>query len=69
MLTKEFLEKHFKFHNKLVLYTPDNICLTISKAYHFHLNGGHKDFDIYDSQDLAELCKYYRLSTEEHKEE
>jgi hypothetical protein len=69
MLTKEFFDKHFKMHNKIVLYTTDNICLTISKAYHFHLNGGHQDFDIHDSQDLAELCEYYKLSTERRNEE
>lgn len=44
MLTKEFFDKYFKVHNKIVLYTPDNIRLTISKAYHFNLNGGHQDF-------------------------
>ena len=66
MLNKEFFDKHFKMHNKIVLFTPDNIKITISKAYHFHLNGGHQDFDIHDSQDLAELCEYYKLSTERH---
>lgn len=69
MLTKEFLDKHFKVHNKLVLYTPDNVRLTISKAYHFHMNGGHHDFDIHDSEDLAELCKHYKLSTERRNDE
>lgn len=44
MLNKEFFDKHFKMHNRLVLYTPENIKITISKAYHFHLNGGHQDF-------------------------
>ena len=66
MLTKEFFDKYFKMHNKIVLFTPENIKITISKAYHFHLNGGHHDFDIQDSQDLAELCEYYTLSTERH---
>lgn len=66
MLNKEFFDKYFKVHNKLVLYTKDIVKLTISKAYHFHLNGGHHDFDIQDSQDLAELCEYYKLSTERH---
>lgn len=68
MLNKEFFDKHFKMHNKIVLYTPDNIKITISKAYHFHFNGGHHDFDIHDSEDLAELCAYYKLSTERHND-
>lgn len=32
MLTKEFFDKHFKMHNKIVLFTPENIKITISKA-------------------------------------
>ena len=68
MLNKEFFDKYFKFHNKIILYTKDNIPLTISKAYHFHLNGGHQDFDIHDSQDLEELCEYYKLSDEKHSD-
>ena len=30
MLNKEFFDKHFKMHNRLVLYTPENIKITIS---------------------------------------
>ena len=45
MITKEFLENHFKFHNKLTIY-QGQIPLTITKAWHLHLNGGHHDYDI-----------------------
>ena len=38
MLTKEFFDKYFKTHEKIVLYTPDNIPMTVSKVYHFHMN-------------------------------
>ena len=68
MLNKEFFDKYFKFHNKIILYTKENIPLTISKVYHFHLNGGHQDFDIHDSQDLEVLCEYYKLSDERHSD-
>lgn len=68
MLTKEFFDKYFKTHEKIVLYTPDNIPMTVSKVYHFHMNGGHRDFDVNDSQDLSEICEYYILSTERTKE-
>ena len=37
MITKEFLENHFKFHNKLTIY-QGQIPLTITKAWHLHLN-------------------------------
>lgn len=35
MITKEFLEKHYKFHDKLVLYTKDGIKLTFTKELEY----------------------------------
>jgi len=55
MITREYLENHFKHHNKLVVYQGD-IPLTITKEWHLHFNGGHHDFDIADCKDLEELC-------------
>ena len=46
MMNKEEFEKYFKFHNKIVLFTKDNIPIIITKAYHLHLSGGHVDMDI-----------------------
>ncbi len=46
MITKEFLEKHYKFHDKLVLYTPDGIKLTFAKESHYHMSGGHASLDL-----------------------
>lgn len=57
MITKKYFEKYFKLHNKIVLYSKDNIPITISKAYHLHLSGGHVDMDIGDCEDLADFCK------------
>ena len=54
MITKEFLEKHFRHHDKLVVYqgrTP----LTITKAWHLRFEGGHHAFDVADCADLEEL--------------
>ena len=56
MITKEFLEKHFKMHNKLTVYQGE-LPLTVSKAWHLRFNGGHHEFDISDCTDLAELCE------------
>ena len=53
MITKEFLEKHFKFHDKLVLYTPEGIKLTFAKESHYHMSGGHASLDLMDLDDLA----------------
>ena len=60
-LTREFLENHFKFHNKLTIY-QGQIPLTITKAWHLHLNGGHHDYDIVDCEDLADLCSERELT-------
>ncbi len=60
-LTKEFLENHFKLHNKLTIY-QNQIPLTITKAWHLHFNGGYHDFDIEDCEDLAELCSQRGLT-------
>ena len=54
-LTREFLENHFKFHNKLTIY-QGQIPLTITKAWHLHFDGGYHSFDIEDCKDLAEMC-------------
>lgn len=56
MITKDFLENHFKHHNKLVLYSG-TIPLTITKAWHLHLEGGHSSFDIDDCEDLEYICQ------------
>jgi len=61
MITKEYLENHFKHHNKLVLYSG-TIPLTITKAWHLHLNGGHNSFDIDDCEDLEYMCKLKYLT-------
>jgi len=63
MITKEFLEKHFKLHNRLTVY-QDGTPLTITKAYHLHFSGGHHEFDISDCEDLAELCKKRGITLE-----
>lgn len=64
MITKDFLEKHFKFHNKLVLYTPNNVKVVFTKASHFHMDGGCHTLDIMDSEDLLEFCNVRGLRLE-----
>lgn len=56
MFTQEFFEKHFKFHNKIVLYTKDGIEIVFSKEPHFHMKGGHSEMDLMDLQDLTWFC-------------
>ena len=46
MFTQDYFEKHFKLHNKIVLYTPDDIKLEFTKEPHFHMSGGHTSLDL-----------------------
>ena len=62
-ITKEFLENHFKFHNKLTVY-QGHIPLTITKEWHLHFNGGHYDFDVQDCEDFADLCRKKNITLE-----
>ena len=55
VITKDYLEKHFKHHDRLIIY-QGKIPLTITKEWHLHFDGGHHEFDITDCEDLAELC-------------
>lgn len=62
MITKEYLEKHYKFHDKLVLYTPDNIKLTFTKEPYYHMEGGHATLDLMDLEDFAVFANARALS-------
>ena len=61
MITKAFLEKHYKFHDKLVLYTSDGIKLTFAKESHYHMSGGHTSIDLMDLLSLVNLCRFLNL--------
>lgn len=67
MNTKEFLEKHYKFHDKLVLYTPEDIKLTFTKEPHYHMEGGHTTLDLMDLEDFAAFAKARGLSLKSGK--
>ena len=62
MITKDFLEKHYKFHDKLVLYTSDDIKLTFTKEPHYHMEGGHVTLDLMDLEDFASFANARGLS-------
>lgn len=62
MITKEFLEKHFRLHNKLTVY-QGRLPLTVTKEYHLRFNGGHHAFDI-SCEDFAEMCEKRGITLE-----
>ncbi len=61
MITKDFLEKHFKHHDKLVLY-KESTPLTITKEWHLRLTSGHNAMTIVDCEDLAEYSQKMNLT-------
>lgn len=67
MITKEFLKKHYMFHDKLVLYTKDGIKLTFAKESHYHMSGGHASLDLMDLDDLAAFSNESGLSLKPSK--
>lgn len=55
-LTKEFFEKQFKKHDKVTIYSPENISLDISKVPYIHRDNTSTEFDL-DCADLADYCR------------
>ena len=57
IITKEFLQEHFRKHDSITLYKPDGIPITFSKQNHLVLCGGHRHmvFENYD-----ELLAFYK---------
>lgn len=68
MITKDFLDRHFKYHNKLVLCTPKNVKLVFTKEPHFHMDGGHSTLDLMDTDDLEAFCNARGLSLSENEQ-
>lgn len=68
MITKEYLERHFKFHNKLVLYTKDNVKLEFTKEPHFHMKGGYHTMDLMDLEDLEMFCNMRGLQLKQSED-
>ena len=60
-ITKDFFEKQLKKHDKVTIYTQDNIPLTISKSPCVHRDDTHTEFEM-DCADLADYCNLIGLS-------
>ena len=61
MITKVFLETHMKKNDKVTVYYPDNIRLTISKAPCIRRNDVGLEFEM-DCADFADYCNLAGLS-------
>ncbi len=62
-ITKEYFEKQLKKHDKVTVYSQDNIPLNISKEFFIARDGSGSrlEFDV-DCEDLALYCKHIGLS-------
>lgn len=60
-LTKEFFEKQPKKHDKLTIFSPENILLDISKIPYICRDVTNMEFDL-DCADLADYCNALDLS-------
>lgn len=55
-ITKEYFEKKLKKHDKVTVYSPENIPLDISKEFYISRDGTTLEFEM-DCEDLALYCK------------
>jgi len=62
-LTKEFFEKQLKKHEKVTIFSPENISLDISKVPYIRKDDTNTEFDT-DCADLADYCNAIGLSIE-----
>ena len=62
MITKEFFDKQLSKHEKLTVYSRDNVPHTIVKKYHLTTEPGRNlHFDLY-CKDLEKYCDMFGLT-------
>lgn len=59
-ITKDYFEKQLKKHDKVTVYSPENIPLNISKEYYVTRDGSTLEFEM-DCEDLALYCEHMGL--------
>lgn len=62
MITKEFLQEHFRKHDSISLYKPDGIPVTFSKQYDITLRGGGTRFVFKNYDEFLAFYKEKKLS-------
>ena len=62
MITKEFFDKQLSKHEKLTVYSGDNVPHPIIKKYHLTTEPDKRlHFDL-DCKDLAQYCRMFGLT-------
>ncbi|MEY8382246.1 hypothetical protein AALG83_03655 [Christensenellaceae bacterium 44-20] len=59
-VTKEYFEKQLKKHDKVTVYSAENIPLNISKAFYVTRDDATFESEM-DCEDLALYCKHMGL--------
>lgn len=66
-ITKEYFEKQLKKHDKVTVYSPENIPLNITKAPCIRRDGIGTEFEM-DCADLADYCNLLGLSIKQNND-
>lgn len=61
MITKDFLQEHFRKHDTLTLYKPDGTPVTFSRQFCLVLNGGHQHLEFKDYDAFLAFYGKHRL--------
>lgn len=56
MITAAYFDKHLKKHEKLTVYSADNVSHTIVKKYHLTTEPNRNTYFDLDCKDLEKLC-------------
>lgn len=62
MITKEYFDKHLSKHEKLTVYSEDNVPHTIIKKYHLTTEPDKSLHFELDCKDLEKYCDMFGLT-------
>ena len=62
MITPDYFDKHLKKHEKLTVYSSDNVPHTIVKKYHLTTEPDKSLYFELDCKDLEKYCDMFGLT-------
>ena len=67
MITADYFDKHLKKHEKLTVYSADNVPHAIVKRYHITTESNRNTYFDLDCADLKKLCDMMGLTLNPNK--
>lgn len=67
MITAAYFDKHLKKHEKMTVYSTDNVYHTIVKKYHLTTEPNRTTYFDLDCKDLEKLCEMMGLTLKPNK--